>query len=181
MKYLYKYPQAEYPVSAPDRGEPRARRAAARVRTARHGHVRRRPLLRHLRRIREALAEDIFIRIEAFNRGPEPAPLHLLPHLWFRNTWGWGADPRRSLRSRLGPREMLSALLRMTERGSAARIFRSLPARETISVRRARRQRRCSPTTKRMRPRVYGAARSSRSRFVKDAFHRHIVHGEDVP
>ena len=33
------------------------------------------------------------IRIAATNRGPEPAPLHLLPTLWFRNTWAWGRDP----------------------------------------------------------------------------------------
>jgi hypothetical protein len=39
-------------------------------------------------------AEDICVRIEAFNRGPAPAVLHLLPHLWFRNTWGWG--PQRA-------------------------------------------------------------------------------------
>ena len=38
-------------------------------------------------------AEDIVIRVEAANRGPEPAPLHILPHLWFRNTWAWGASP----------------------------------------------------------------------------------------
>jgi len=31
--------------------------------------------------------EDILVRISAVNRGPEPAPLHVLPHLWFRNTW----------------------------------------------------------------------------------------------
>ncbi len=31
--------------------------------------------------------EDILIRISAVNRGPEAAPLHILPHLWFRNTW----------------------------------------------------------------------------------------------
>jgi len=34
--------------------------------------------------------EDICIRIEAVNRGPDPAPLHILPHLWFRNQWSWG-------------------------------------------------------------------------------------------
>lgn len=34
--------------------------------------------------------EDLCIRIEAVNRGSEPAPLHLLPHLWFRNQWSWG-------------------------------------------------------------------------------------------
>ena len=28
--------------------------------------------------------------VTAFNRGPEPAMLHLLPTLWFRNTWSWG-------------------------------------------------------------------------------------------
>src|SRR3954465_13744725 len=37
----------------------------------------------------KASAEDVCIRIEAVNRGPEAAPLHLIPHLWFRNTWGW--------------------------------------------------------------------------------------------
>ena len=35
------------------------------------------------------------IRIEAINRGPEAAPLHLLPTVWFRNTWSWGLDERK--------------------------------------------------------------------------------------
>ena len=34
--------------------------------------------------------EDILIRVTAVNRGPDPAPLHLLPTLWFRNTWSYG-------------------------------------------------------------------------------------------
>src|SRR6266542_21314 len=33
--------------------------------------------------------DDILVRITAHNRGPAPAPLHLLPTLWFRNTWSW--------------------------------------------------------------------------------------------
>jgi Glycosyl hydrolase family 63 C-terminal domain len=33
---------------------------------------------------------DVLIRITIHNRGPEVAPLHLLPQLWFRNTWSWG-------------------------------------------------------------------------------------------
>jgi hypothetical protein len=32
---------------------------------------------------------DILMAITAENRGPEDAPLHILPHLWFRNTWSW--------------------------------------------------------------------------------------------
>ncbi len=38
---------------------------------------------------------DLVIRVTAINRGPDPAPLHLLPTLWFRNTWSWGWDPAR--------------------------------------------------------------------------------------
>ena len=36
--------------------------------------------------------EDILIKITVWNRGPEPATLHLLPTLWFRNTWSWRND-----------------------------------------------------------------------------------------
>ena len=38
----------------------------------------------------KASPDDIFVRITAANRGPESAPLHILPTLWFRNTWSWG-------------------------------------------------------------------------------------------
>ncbi|MBS4051438.1 MAG: glucosidase, partial [Methylomonas sp.] len=43
----------------------------------------------------KADSDDILLRITAHNRGPEAAPLHILPQLWFRNTWSWGNDPRR--------------------------------------------------------------------------------------
>lgn len=39
--------------------------------------------------------ECIFVRIAVANRGPETAALHLLPTLWFRNTWAWG-EPEES-------------------------------------------------------------------------------------
>jgi Glycosyl hydrolase family 63 C-terminal domain len=38
----------------------------------------------------KAGTHDILIRVNATNCGPEPAPLHLLPTIWFRNTWSWG-------------------------------------------------------------------------------------------
>ena len=34
--------------------------------------------------------DDVLVRVTVANRGPEPAPLHVLPTLWFRNTWSWG-------------------------------------------------------------------------------------------
>ena len=40
-------------------------------------------------------ADDLLIRITAHNRGPDTRQLHLLPQIWFRNTWAWGHDPRR--------------------------------------------------------------------------------------
>jgi hypothetical protein len=37
---------------------------------------------------------DLCVRVTVENRGPEEATLHVLPHLWFRNTWGWGLPGR---------------------------------------------------------------------------------------
>src|SRR5207253_3144705 len=37
----------------------------------------------------KAAPDDILIEIVVTNRGPDPAPLHILPHLWARNTWSW--------------------------------------------------------------------------------------------
>ena len=40
--------------------------------------------------------EDFLMRVTVHNRGPEEATIHLLPQLWFRNTWSWKPDPNRS-------------------------------------------------------------------------------------
>jgi hypothetical protein len=54
----------------------------------------------------KAEAEDLLIRVTVHNRGSAPAPIHVLPQLWFRNTWSWGSvtdecphKPRLSLRT----------------------------------------------------------------------------------
>ena len=45
--------------------------------------------------------EDILMLVTAHNRGPDAATLHLLPTLWFRNTWSWGDDvPKPTLDGR---------------------------------------------------------------------------------
>ena len=43
----------------------------------------------------KAAPEDILMRITVHNRGPEAATLHVLPQLWFRNTWSWKNDPAK--------------------------------------------------------------------------------------
>src|SRR5262249_8401737 len=46
--------------------------------------------------------QDILIQISVQNRGPEAAELHVLPTLWFRNTWSWGGNPDRPSLQRVG-------------------------------------------------------------------------------
>ncbi|KAA2245802.1 glucosidase [Chitinophaga agrisoli] len=46
--------------------------------------------------------EDVLIKITVFNRGREAAPLHILPTIWFRNTWAWGRDNTQPWLTRTG-------------------------------------------------------------------------------
>ncbi len=50
----------------------------------------------------KATPTDVVVTITATNHGPDPAPLHLVPQLWFRNTWAWGRDPRTPTIAALG-------------------------------------------------------------------------------
>jgi hypothetical protein len=43
----------------------------------------------------KADAEDILVRVRVTNRGPEAASIDVLPTVWFRNTWSWGASPHK--------------------------------------------------------------------------------------
>ncbi|MCB0930617.1 MAG: glucosidase [Mycobacterium sp.] len=43
----------------------------------------------------KAAAEDFYCRVVVTNRGPDPAPVHVLPQLWYRNTWSWNPDEQR--------------------------------------------------------------------------------------
>lgn len=36
--------------------------------------------------------DEMLFRVTAWNRGPDPAPLHIVPQVWFRNTWSWGHE-----------------------------------------------------------------------------------------
>jgi len=51
----------------------------------------------------KAGAEDILCRIEAVNRGPEPATIYLLPQVWYRNTWSWREAAERPIIQAKGP------------------------------------------------------------------------------
>ena len=91
MKYLYKYPQAEFPYERLVDENRGAEAAKSRVRADRHGRLRRRPILRRVRRIREGGRRGH--SYPDHGRQPRPggrADCNVLPTVWFRNTWSWG-------------------------------------------------------------------------------------------
>ncbi|KAK6345439.1 hypothetical protein TWF718_007355 [Orbilia javanica] len=95
MKFLYKYPQGQFPYEKlveenkkRDRNMPEYTIFDAGafddnrywdifIETAKDGED----------------EEELLFRVTAYNRGPEPAPLHIVPQIWFRNTWAWGREP----------------------------------------------------------------------------------------
>ena len=106
---------------------------------------------------------DILIRITIWNRGPEPARLHLLPTLWFRNTWSWGPifDEFTAKPSLTFIRDGLVGA-EHTELGEYQFAYER-PAN------------RCLRRTKLMSTAAIRGAQ--RRPYVKDAFHEYVVHG----
>ena len=97
MKMLYKYPQAEFPYGWLVDENKRRGRSQPEFELLDTGVFNENRYFDVFVEYAKAEDEDILIRITAHNRGPESAPLHLLPTLWFRNTWSWGQDLRRPI------------------------------------------------------------------------------------
>src|SRR6516162_9447775 len=95
MKYLYKYPQAEYPYQAIiDANRTRDKRSSE-YELLDTGIFDKDRYFDVFVEYAKAGPEDILIRITVCNRGPEPAEVHVLPILWFRNTWSWGSNEEK--------------------------------------------------------------------------------------
>jgi len=122
-------------------------------------------------------AESLVFRVTAHNRGPERARIDLIPQLWFRNTWSWNADdtevtpvirelPGVGLLADDTTTAPLTGLLRDTRLGAHVLEVpdgaRLLFTDNETNV-----------------PRVFGSG-TSKSAYVKDAFHRAIVNGEEA-
>jgi len=95
LRMLYKYPQGEYPYAQ--------LREESRRRTRQHPEFELLDtgLFDHDRyfdvfvEYAKVGPQDLLWRIEVINRSPEPAELHLLPQIWFRNTWSWNPGKQR--------------------------------------------------------------------------------------
>jgi len=93
MKMLYKYPQAAFPYADLVHTNRARGRMEFEYELTDTGIFNEDRYFDVFVEYAKAAPEEILIRITAFNRGPEAAPLHVLPHLWFRNTW-WDKSPR---------------------------------------------------------------------------------------
>jgi hypothetical protein len=89
MKYLYKYPHAAYPyVPIIEANRSRDKRVPE-FELLDTGIFDEDRYFDVFVEYAKAEPEDILIQITVCNRGPEPANIHVLPTLWFRNTWSW--------------------------------------------------------------------------------------------
>ena len=95
MKFLYKYPHAEFPYAWLAEENRRRGRGALEFELLDTGVFNDNRYFDVVIEYAKAAPEDIVIRIHVSNRGPEAASLHVLPTLWFRNTWAGGLDARR--------------------------------------------------------------------------------------
>ena len=95
MQWLYRYPQAEFPYQQLRDGNARRGKDEREYELADTGVLDEDRFFDVKLTYAKAAPDDICIVIEATNHGPEAAPLHLLPHVWFRNTWVWGRDDRK--------------------------------------------------------------------------------------
>jgi hypothetical protein len=107
----------------------------------------------------KARPEDVLMRVTVHNRGPEAATIHLLPQLWFRNTWSWNPDAKRPQLS-LGKSGAVSA--KHAELGDFTLYCDGKP--ELLF---------CDNETNTRR--LYGQADAQG--FFKDAFDEYVVHG----
>ena len=95
MRGLYKYPHAEYPYARLVEENRRRSRRDPEFELLDTGVFGESRYWDVAVEYAKAEPDDILIRITAANRGPEPAPLHLLPTLWFRNSWSWDTRAER--------------------------------------------------------------------------------------
>jgi len=180
QKFLYKYPQREYPYAKliEENRQRSGRASLPEYELLDTGIFDDNRYFDIFVEYAKAAPEDICIRIEAINRGPEAASLEIIPHLWFRNTWAWtdplGSEPQITLASSDDGSILIAddfgrvQLRNLQFPYSLGRRYLYTPAGEPLLT-----------NNESNAIRLYGCA-SNRAQFVKDAFHRYIIHGENV-
>jgi hypothetical protein len=179
MKFLYKYPQAAYPYGRLLEENRRRRGQGPEFELVDTGVFDSGGYFDIVVEYAKSTPEELIIRIEAFNRGPDAAELHILPQLWFRNTWSWGAVPGPEPTIRAGPGSshgpcLLADDSAVTGLATVSSVYRlgerTLDAQAGGAL--------LFTDNETNGPRVFGPGNKSRKPFVKDAFHRLIIDRE---
>jgi len=111
MKYLYKYPQEAYPYADLVETSRRRGRHEFEYELLDTGVFDEDRYFDVFVEYAKESPEDLLIQISVYNRGPEAAELHVLPTLWFRNEWSWGANTDRpTLEALPGNRSIVKAV-----------------------------------------------------------------------
>ena len=92
LKFLYKYPQREFPYQKLQGENRRRSRMQPEYELIDTGSFDQDNYWDVFVEYAKASPTDVLMRITVHNRGPAEATLHVLPHLWFRNTWSWGGE-----------------------------------------------------------------------------------------
>jgi len=168
MKALYKYPLGEYPYARLVEESRRRGFGDPEFELADTGVFDGGRYVDVFAEYAKASSDDVLIRITIANRGGEDASLHVLPTLWFRNTWSWGRSgeaywPKPSLRQTApgrirGEHETLGAFVLDASPDPSGRAPELLFTKNETNA-----------------ARLFGAANPSP--YVKDAFHEYVVHG----
>src|SRR5512145_1712340 len=160
MKYLYKYPQAAFPYDDLVTTNQRRSRHDFEYELLDTGIFDEGRYFDVFVEYAKASPEDVLIQITIENRGPESATLHVLPTVWFRNTWSWGAeDPRPELRLLNG-----GGIVAASHPVLGEYVLRADGAPEWLFTEN-------ETNTERL------VSLRNRTPYVKDAFHSYLVHG----
>jgi hypothetical protein len=162
LKYLYKYPQAAFPYARLVEENRRRDKRSLEYELIHTGVFDQDRYFDVFVEYAKGSAEDLLVYISAVNRGPDPAQLHLLPTLWFRNTWRWnGREPKPNLR-RLEDQPLATVELNHHALGTRRLYCQGSP--ELLFTE--------NETDSR---RLYGVANGSP--YAKDAVNDYVVHG----
>ena len=179
MRFLYKYPQSEYPYSWLVHENQRRAGQGFEFELLDTGIFDEDRYFDIVIEYAKVNPEDLCIRIEAFNRGPEAAPLHIVPHLWFRNIWSWNGQPTPEPIIQFGSE--CPDHLSLVADDAKLLMPTTIPIHYQLGPRTLYGPLGGQPLftdNETNMPRVFGPSNVNRKPYVKDAFHRWIIHGE---
>ena len=167
-KALYKYPQTAYPYAAIIAENQKLGRNGPELELADMGIFDEGRYFDVLQEVAKRTPEDLLWRITITNHGPDAAPIDVLPTLWFRNTWAWGNEREAPLKKPSITREG-DSLRVWHETSGIYRFYAKSPdlAQETPWL----------FTENESNLEAMGAGNNA-SPYVKDAFHRYLIHKE---